>query len=215
MNNRAYCRKCFSQRFPENSTAIFEKSDAKFSCPKKCGAENLSFDQFTVGLCCDLAAKWNGSHSFYKIGILNKLYEESRNEEGDAENKVVAANTNVEVCQKALEDAENEAENARKELNDKKKWRRLVQKRTLFMTSIEMEKDDADLEKKIKADDSGKCVVCFEIYGEGDRQKSAIFPCGHQACFGCLTSLPQKSCPTCRADFTDDKILKLFPSGQN
>jgi len=143
------------------------------------------------------------------------LYAESRNEEGDAENKVEAADKKVVACRKALEDAETEAENAREELNEKKKWRRIIQKRTLFMTTIEMKKDDADLEKKVKTEDGEACAVCFEIYGEGDRQKSAIVPCGHQACYGCLSSLPQKSCPTCRADFTTDKILKLFPSSQN
>ena len=81
--------------------------------------------------------------TFYKISLLNRLYAESRNEEGDAETKVETADKTVETCRKALEDAENEAKNARDELDEKKKWRRRIQ--TLFMTSYEMKQDNADL----------------------------------------------------------------------
>jgi hypothetical protein len=55
------------------------------------------------------------------------------------------------------------------------------------------------------------CKVCFERFDQGQRQKAAIFPCGHLFCVRCLTSLHPKSCPTCRAPFTANEILKLYP----
>jgi len=65
MNSQSYCRLCFSKKFPENSTAIFEKSDAKFHCFKECGARNLSFDQFILGICCDPAANFVGNRILF------------------------------------------------------------------------------------------------------------------------------------------------------
>jgi len=51
-----------------------------------------------------------------------------------------------------LEDAENVLEHAKKlskathaELNEKKKWRRTVQKRTLFLATIALKDDNSDL----------------------------------------------------------------------
>lgn len=60
INNERYCQKCVSIKFP-NETAKFEKTDAKLSCPamdNKCGAKNLSCDQFMVGTCCENAPYW-------------------------------------------------------------------------------------------------------------------------------------------------------------
>ncbi|CBY32047.1 unnamed protein product [Oikopleura dioica] len=207
VSSKAYCRKCFSKNFPDNSNAKFEKTDAKFRCRKTCGAEDLSFDQFFIGNCCVDASR--------SIGKCNCT----------AETKAETAAKKVVTCRKALEDAEKEKQEANDELNDKKKRRKIIQKRALFLGSAAMKEDNSELESEEegenKKNNSGErnvtntegetCKVCFEIYAEGDRQKSAIIPCGHQACLGCLSSLPQKSCPTCRADFTDDKILKLFP----
>ena len=109
------------------------------------------------------------------------MYGESRHEEGKAETRVEDADKNLETCRKALEYAEIEAKNAHDELIEKKKWRRKVQKRTLFMTSVEMKKDNSDNENEGENGDQNSeernvairetCTVCFEIYGEGDRQK--------------------------------------------
>jgi len=259
INNKAICRTCFSKNHPNNSTAKFEKSDAKFRCIQKCGAENLSFDEFFVGTCC-VGASTSFLHRikkfflkfkffleiFFQNSFTQKLYEESREKEGIAEIKAEKAEKKVKACKRALDDAEKEAKEALDDLSDKKKWRKKVQKRALLVATKAMKEDNSDLENEIEAENGDRnsdqqtdtnketCTVCFEIYGVGDRQKSAIFPCGHQACYGCLSSLPprcpslaigfppgldtllpQKSCPTCRADFTDDKILKLFPSTQN
>lgn len=229
VSGQPYCRPCVLNKFPNNFTAKFEKSDAKFRCQRQCGAENLSFDQFIIGTCCEEAFRWSGTLTFYKMTLLNKIYAESRDEEGKAEDKVETADETVATCRKALEDAEICAKNARDELDEKKKWRRKIQTRAQFITSIEMKKDNPNkdneqgVDNKVQNSDERNdtsiegqtCTVCFEIYAEGDRQKSVIIPCGHQACFGCLSSLPEKSCPTCRAQFTNDKVFKLYPSTQN
>ncbi|CBY14189.1 unnamed protein product [Oikopleura dioica] len=42
-DGRVYCRNCMSQNFPENKTAKFEPTDAKFKCPgKKCDADQMN-----------------------------------------------------------------------------------------------------------------------------------------------------------------------------
>ncbi|CBY42451.1 unnamed protein product [Oikopleura dioica] len=42
-DGRLYCRNCMSQNFPENKTAKFEPTDAKFKCPgKKCDADQMN-----------------------------------------------------------------------------------------------------------------------------------------------------------------------------
>jgi hypothetical protein len=57
-NEKAYCRGCFEQ-FPENKTAKFESTDAKFKCPlKKCNADELSYEEQYIGSCCEPASKW-------------------------------------------------------------------------------------------------------------------------------------------------------------
>ncbi|CBY36631.1 unnamed protein product [Oikopleura dioica] len=146
-----------------------KKSDAKFRCPVKCGADNLSFDQFTVGTCCEAASRWTGTKTFYKISLLNRLYAESRYDEGDAETKVETADKKVESCRKALEEAEIDGKNARDELGEKKKWRRKVQARFLFMASVEMKQDNVDkvengdqnLEERNETNTDGEtCKVC-------------------------------------------------------
>ncbi|CAG5077908.1 Oidioi.mRNA.OKI2018_I69.PAR.g8841.t1.cds [Oikopleura dioica] len=103
---------------------------------------------------------------------------------------------------------------AQKDLEDKKKYRRKVQKRALLLANYVMKEDNNDLENdqqsevKSEAEDR-KCKVCFEKYDD-DHPEAAIFPCGHKSCYNCLTSLTQKICPICRAEFTGDKILKLY-----
>ena len=58
--------------------------------------------------------------------------------------------------------------------------------------------------------DDNNCKVCLGRYGGDDCKRAAVTPCGHQSCFKCLSSLPEKICPSCRAEFTVDKILKLY-----
>jgi len=220
-DGRVYCRKCMSQKFPENKTAKFEATDAKFKCPpKKCDADQLTCAEFYIGTCCEQASLWTQDNfKFQRLEIVSTIHKEARQEEGKAELKAETAEKKVKNCRVALESAEKEEKESHDEFEKKKKLRKTVQKRVLFLTKIAAEEDNSDLEEnnspepRNEANESAEesCKVCFEKFGEDDRQKAAIFPCGHQACFGCLSSLPQKSCPTCRADFTEDKILKLFP----
>jgi len=221
ISNQPYCRFCQEEKFPD-STAKFEKSDAKFHCPVSCGAEDLSFDEFFIGRCCVKASRWRSSVKVFQNWYTQKIYLESREQEGDAEVKAETADEKVETCrkafedaEKALEDAEKEAKDAHDELKNKKKWRKAVQKRALLTSKRAMKEDNSDIESESEPKDGESCSVCFEIYGEDDRQKAVVIPCGHQACFGCLSSPSLKTCPSCRADFTMDRVFKLFPSSQN
>jgi len=67
-DGRVYCRNCMSQKFPENKTAKFEPTDAKFKCPKKkCDADQLTYAEFFIGTCCENASLW--AHDTCKIEI--------------------------------------------------------------------------------------------------------------------------------------------------
>jgi hypothetical protein len=59
--------------------------------------------------------------------------------------KVETCRQKLEEVKKALELAEKESNDAQIELNEKKKWRRTVQKRTLYLATIVMKEDDSDL----------------------------------------------------------------------
>ena len=54
-----------------------------------------------------------------------------------------------------------------------------------------------------------KCRICFELFGE-NHPKAVLTSCGHTACLNCLSSLPQKTCPSCRKKFTKRNILQVF-----
>ena len=56
------------QKFPENKTAKFEATDAKFKCPeKKCDADQLTYAEFYIGTCCEHASLWTGDNCKIKI----------------------------------------------------------------------------------------------------------------------------------------------------
>ena len=85
---------------------------------------------------------------------MSKIHKEARREEGKAELKAESDDKEVETCRVALENAENALENAEKnakesnvELEKKKKWRKTVQKRFLFVAKIVAEEDNSDLGK--------------------------------------------------------------------
>lgn len=158
INNERYCQECVSIEFP-NETAKFEKTDLKLSCPvtdNKCGAKNLSCDQFMVGTCCKNAPYCKQDTGNYQNYVsLDKIHDQSTDAEHDAEIKCESAEMKIETCRqnleeakKALELAEKESNDAQIELNEKKKWRRTVQKRTLYLATIAMKEDDSDLENE-------------------------------------------------------------------
>ena len=51
------CEACNATKYPQNKTAAFQPSDAKFACPalNNCQAKNLSLREFWVGTCCENA----------------------------------------------------------------------------------------------------------------------------------------------------------------
>jgi len=224
INNKFYCRDCSRKKFPGNILAQFELSDARFKCPaEECGANQLSFDEFCVGTCCKDASLWTQDDLKFEIlGIINTIYKESRKDENDAEIDFETAEKKVETIRKTLESAEKKAKDARDALNDKKKWRKTVQKRAFFFAKEAMTEDNSDIEndeepRDEKADepderenDDNSCKVCFGKYDKNECLRAAVIPCGHQSCFKCLSSLSEKNCPSCRAEFTDEKLMKLY-----
>ena len=60
-----------TQNFPENKTAKFEATDAKFKCPgKSCDADQLTYAELYIGTCCEQASRW--TQDTCKIEILLK-----------------------------------------------------------------------------------------------------------------------------------------------
>ncbi|CAG5099710.1 Oidioi.mRNA.OKI2018_I69.XSR.g16647.t1.cds [Oikopleura dioica] len=183
-----------------------------------CGSDQLSVRERFVGSCCDKAAYSLPAENKYEIVcIVNRIYEEARKYEGVAEEKVEDAKKKVATAKKALEDAETEENKAREELEKNRNWRKRVQKRSLILTENAMKEENSDLDSSDESDETNgeeenekpKCKVCFELFGN-DHPEAVLITCGHKGCFGCLSSLPQKTCPFCRADFTEDKILKVI-----
>ncbi|CAG5105019.1 Oidioi.mRNA.OKI2018_I69.chr1.g1762.t1.cds [Oikopleura dioica] len=219
INGERYCKICFLKHPPGKKIAVFEETNAKFRCYKKCGANQLSWRDFFIGSCCEDAASWIDSKFKYDIlAAVNQIYEELLEEEKAQKNKRERAHKKVEDLKKQLEMAENDAVDADQELECVKVFRRKVQKRSLFLTKETMKDDNPDLDttdevklvpEEKEVNEKLRCKVCFETYDE-EHPQAAVIPCGHKACLNCLSSLPQKNCPTCRAEFTDDKIFKLF-----
>ena len=78
---------------------------------------------------------------------MSKIHKEARKEESKAELKVETDDKEVETCRVALENAEKKAKESNDELEKKKKWRKTVQKRFLFVAKIAAEEDNSDLGK--------------------------------------------------------------------
>ena len=80
------------------------------------------------------------------------------------------------------------------------------------MSFSDTSSDDEPPEKKAKNDDANEkspCKVCF-FHFDDERPEAALTSCGHKACVPCLDALQPKTCPICRAEFTEEQILKLF-----
>ncbi|CAG5091529.1 Oidioi.mRNA.OKI2018_I69.PAR.g13104.t1.cds [Oikopleura dioica] len=238
INGQRFCRDCKAEKFPEIVTAIFNDSDATFACPAgACGADDLTLEGFWIGSCCENAASCvDDEFKYERLSIVNKIYEEARDEEDSAEEDVEEASealekaqNDVERIKEALQNAENAQQNAEEEhaaakekLEEKKAWRKKVQKRALVLAEDAMKEDNRDLDDEDDSEDEDceeeefeeekdayKCKVCFEFFDD-EHQEAAIYPCGHKACFNCLSSLQPMVCPICRAPFAPRSILKLF-----
>ncbi|CBY18623.1 unnamed protein product [Oikopleura dioica] len=231
-----YCKFCVTQKFPE-AKAKYEKTDAKFSCPAclskneslRCNTKELTYDEYYVGSCCKNAGLWT-----YKTGKLFRqmtvqhIYEDARKDEDSAETAVENADAKVVEAKKVLENCEKTACEAAHVLDEKKKWRKTVQKRALFLANEAMKEDNSDLEDSDYEPEDGEseaaeeadeehefllekmsCKVCMEKFDD-EHPEATIIPCGHKSCFHCLSSLPNKACPTCRAEFTMENVYKLY-----
>ncbi|CAG5094368.1 Oidioi.mRNA.OKI2018_I69.XSR.g13493.t1.cds [Oikopleura dioica] len=53
-----------------------------------------------------------------------------------------------------------------------------------------------------------RCMVC-DFGFDNEHQEAIITPCGHKACFNCISNLSEKKCPKCKADFTDENVYKV------
>ncbi|CAG5095462.1 Oidioi.mRNA.OKI2018_I69.XSR.g14198.t1.cds [Oikopleura dioica] len=219
--------------FPQKTDAVFDESDAKFKCPGSCGSENLTHREYILGACCKNASKSTDKNSIPKmLYAVSKICEEVGEEEKVAVQNKKEADKKTEELQKELEKVKLDLEKAKEVSKDahekatiKTDTRRKAHKRFFFLIQDGMKEYECDFEiaeKKKKTKDASKpeekekeddekasCKICFGKFGEM-HPEAAIYPCGHKACFGCLSSLPQKQCPTCRAPFTQRKILKLY-----
>ncbi|CAG5106214.1 Oidioi.mRNA.OKI2018_I69.chr1.g2742.t1.cds [Oikopleura dioica] len=244
INGERYCGSCALEKFPENKSAKFEETDAKFKCyagvnGKSCGADQLSYREFYIGTCCKDAAHTGGSlYKYERAEIVNEIYKDVREEEGIAEKKaedakkkvaetakmikesekvVNEALKNVEKANAAFIDAQKAEEESNAELGKIKTFRRKVQTRSLFLTEDAMNEDNTTAEppepkksrKAPEEDNKPKCRICFELFDE-NHPKAVLTSCGHTACLNCLSSLPQKTCPSCRKKFTKRNILQVF-----
>ncbi|CBY17761.1 unnamed protein product [Oikopleura dioica] len=87
--DKVYCRKCASLELKEDEKQEFEKTDAKFKCPseiQKCDANQLSYEEFYVGTCCENASRWTDKkRKLERLEIVNEIYKRSRFAESEAE----------------------------------------------------------------------------------------------------------------------------------
>ncbi|CAG5094852.1 Oidioi.mRNA.OKI2018_I69.XSR.g13917.t1.cds [Oikopleura dioica] len=222
------CWNCFHEKYP-GVQAEFQVSDATFKClGEYCEEESLSYRQYIAGSCCSVALNFTvcnvSDTAFFEI---TKLYKESRREQESAEKESMAA-------EEELEDAENEVEKIRKSLikakatvkfakrkanaaeknlKERRNWSETVRKRALVVANDALgydvsSHDACEIKKEEEETEMHECRLCYNPYGD-ERPEAVVIPCGYKACFNCLSTLPRKVCPHCRAEFTDDKLLKL------
>ncbi|CAG5091109.1 Oidioi.mRNA.OKI2018_I69.PAR.g12859.t1.cds [Oikopleura dioica] len=143
IRGKRYCKDCKNEKQPKSS-AEFQESDATFKCRERaCSADNLSYRECAIGVCCETALKSDpGNDTYY--------YHCDDDDEPEAKKK----------------------------------------------------KQNEDNEKP-------SCKVCFFPF-DNDHPEAVIIPCGHKACFNCISKLPEKDCPSCRAKFSDENVYKVY-----
>ena len=65
--------------------------------------------------------------------------------------------------------------------------------------------------KYLRASAKGECSICFLPYSK--TAEKCCLHCGHQFCLSCIEQMMKHlkfECPTCRKDFQEDEIIKLF-----
>ncbi|CAG5099971.1 Oidioi.mRNA.OKI2018_I69.XSR.g16781.t1.cds [Oikopleura dioica] len=212
-----YCAVCAPRKLPANTTAKYEPSDGKFKCPaKNCNEDQLSFEQFVIGTCCEKASnpERNRKSTTRLMWTVNRIYEKAKDEEFSANKRAETSKKKVEEAKKSLAEAEQEEKDADENLEAKKEWRKKVQKRRLFVTLDEAKEDNPELDdtiliKQSKMDDKLKCSVCFDLYDD-NRPQVVLITCFHHFCEACINALQPKNCPKCRTRFTPAKVKKIF-----
>ena len=236
-----FCLSC-CRELGNHSMPDARSSDAKFRCPgsssnQSCGAEDLSFDDFFLGSCCEIALRWTDSVNdhYEKVKKIQFLYESSNREINEQKKSLKISLHNLDVRKRNVEISRNKVEAAKKQLqfaqdevkrneanlenikNEIIKYEEKISagevtsiKRKARMMVFFAHMVDAEQMPKIDTEaEKNSCNVCLENYSSPERQECAL-PCGHRSCYTCLLELPQKTCPTCRQEFTVDQIYKLF-----
>ena len=148
----------------------------------------------------------------------------------EAEKKVQIAKEELKAA-KELEKIEKEKlASEEKALDESKIWRKKVKRRLFIAGRTVMEEDDMDPSKikapiefthyifpqdksaakkarKDEVNEKLQCKVCFHRYSD-ERPEAIIIPCAHKFCFNCISTLPEKKCPNCRAKFTNKNVYK-------
>ncbi|CAG5108323.1 Oidioi.mRNA.OKI2018_I69.chr1.g3741.t1.cds [Oikopleura dioica] len=238
IRGKRYCSVCKEKKFPK-STAKFQDTDAAFKCPaKNCEADKLSYHQFYVGSCCDVALNREISDEEEEECLLiQKIYQQSKRDEessvrnswdardsfDDARRKVRNIKHELCVAEQQAGFAKKKCDAAERKEKTSREWHNKVKKR-LFVaakavqdsSSSSSDSSDSDddvifvTKKKAKQDEvieKLQCKVCFNPFDD-NRPEAIIIPCAHKFCFNCISALPEKKCPNCRTDFTDNNVYK-------
>ncbi|CBY43707.1 unnamed protein product [Oikopleura dioica] len=148
----------------------------------------------------------------------NEFAEKSRNEIRSLNTAIEKRNAKIKVLQKKETSKKND------DSKDIKKLNKIINdnRETIKSQKLEIEKlkkEDKDeelniLRKKVEYFESsakGECSICFVAYSK--TSKKCCLQCGHQFCLSCLKNMMQRlnfNCPTCRKDFSEEEIIKLF-----
>ncbi|CAG5094465.1 Oidioi.mRNA.OKI2018_I69.XSR.g13581.t1.cds [Oikopleura dioica] len=215
-----FCEICVDKERGEEQIEVrdFEKSDAKFRCPafsatESCKSENLSFEEFYLGSCCEPGSKWltdNRKAQRNKLFIVRNIHAEAKREQTELEvlsrqqkstvkkmereqsNRKEMAKDYYEYYQMTLKEIE---ENAPK-IKDARKAHEGIMEEVL---EKEKEVDKAakrykqlsyeylSVEAKENMKGNGRCKSCLEEYSNDSlHHKCALRKCGHVSCKECL-----------------------------
>ncbi|CAG5098476.1 Oidioi.mRNA.OKI2018_I69.XSR.g15702.t1.cds [Oikopleura dioica] len=181
-NGEAICKYCVDSAFkPERHELV--RSDAELKCPaKNCDVKNLSWREYGIGKCCAPAmVKQSGKDRQEYVTLVMKNLNEAR---------AVEPEEKLEWEKKYLEWAKKDTERMEASL------------KTAYIGALREMGASEDKEE-------GSCDICFEGYDKQVRRECTLL-CGHRYCLHCLTGLKEKFCPTCRIQFTNEQIIKLF-----
>ncbi|CAG5108317.1 Oidioi.mRNA.OKI2018_I69.chr1.g3738.t1.cds [Oikopleura dioica] len=228
IRGKRFCKECKDEKYPKK-VVEFQDSDATFKCrAESCGADKLSYREVLVGSCCEAAIRKTPSSLWEarnERNLMSNMYMKIKKERYSSNSKFYEAQDafysavgKVRAAEEALKKAKENVKTAEKKVqlarNNQKFLRQLEdksEKRVLIITKAAFRDHDEPLAKKVKLNESGnennECRVCLRPYND-DRPEAIIIPCAHKFCFYCISSLLQKKCPNCRAEFTDNNVYK-------